>query len=473
MPRTKFNAKKTTGAPAPTKSLAVKAVETVKKATKRVENALKKPRGKPSFEACFHLESGVGIYTDQRFIDKNENPTSHVEYCGVCSNGGELVCCDSCAGVVCKECLGNDVVDKHLSGGMFRCPRCHLREYPLRNYTGFSLRKDTLVLKPRGTYRHAGNEYTPDPILILNVYLNDGLVKPSLITSVTLPIKDWTSGDLAMVQVPFNFPSPEDNIPPHVTIMEDLANHLSSGLLRRVTKIALFVSTHTDPVNGTFHSEIGNGGAVEFNELMECLFPEPLRVQLRARGGSSQLFVLACGGFWLKKNLRDQVLSFVNDIEFNHVLGFSGRDLQPLFTGVFLRQCLEMFFIHGKELYTHSILPDHATLGSHTGIVWMRPAKDGRPTTKERYIWHHPVYSPFGFPDNLSQQYPDCGILKPWTGVECRVLKGEHRVDLRCQKCEAKRTIKRSEGWKKITSGGEKAPYSPLPAGDWLVEILD
>ncbi|KAL0060692.1 hypothetical protein AAF712_012515 [Marasmius tenuissimus] len=454
MPRTKFNTKKITGAPAPTKSLAVKAVETVKKATKHVENTLKKPRGKASksswsgarlkvldgilgFESCFHLESGVGIYTNQKFIDKNENPTSHVEW---------------------RNVPVPSMPPSRISPLQLHC---------------FSLRKDTLVLKPQGTYRHAGNEYTADPILILNVYLNDGLVKPSLITSATLPIKDWTSGDLAMVQVPYNFPSPGDDIPLHIAIMEDLANHLSTGLLRRVTKIALFVSTHTDPVNGTFHSEIGNGGAVEFNELMECLFPEPLCIQLRARGGSDQLFVLACGGFWLKKNLRDQVLGFVNDIEFNHVLGFSGQDLQPLFTGAFLRQCMEMFFIHGKELYTRSILPDHATLGSHTGVVWMRPAKNGRPIAKERYVWHHPAYSPFGFPDNLPQQCPDCGILKPWTGVECRVLKGEHRVDLQCQKCGAKKTIKRANGWKKIMSGGEKEPYSPLPAGDWLVEILD
>ncbi|KAK1227060.1 choline dehydrogenase 4 [Marasmius sp. AFHP31] len=488
MPRTRQTAQKSTGAPAPTKSLKVAAVGTVKTASKRAQNALETPRGKSKkswsgarlehldgilgFEARFRLESGVDIYIDQKFIDKNENPLSHIEYCGVCRNGGDLICCDSCPGTVCKECLGKDVAGQYLNGGYFRCPRCHLDNNALQKYTGFSLRKEALILQPRGTYRHATAGYNSNPILVLNIYLNDGLVKPGLVTSAALPIKDWTAGDLALIQVPYNFASPDEDIPTHIQIMNDIAHHLSDGLLRRVTKIALFISTHTDPVNGTFHSEIGNGGAVDFKELTEFLCPDALRVQFRARGGSSHLFLLACGGFWLNKGVRDEVFDFVQDIAFDHVLGFSGRDLQPLFTAPFLRHSMEMFLIHGKELYTRSVLPEHSVLGSHTGVVWMRPSKNGRSTEKERYVWHHPVYSPFGFPENLPQQCPDCGILKPWTGVDSRVRNGEHKVTLHCQSCGKEKTIKRGEGWRKITGGGENAPYNKSATGDWLVEKL-
>ncbi|XP_066991468.2 chromodomain-helicase-DNA-binding protein Mi-2 homolog isoform X2 [Anabrus simplex] len=77
------------------------------------------PEGKWS---CPHCEA-EGV-PDQDDDDDDE----HMEYCRVCEDGGELLCCDSCPSAYHTFCLNpplNDIPD-----GEWRCPRCSVKPLP-------------------------------------------------------------------------------------------------------------------------------------------------------------------------------------------------------------------------------------------------------------------------------------------------------------------------------------------------------
>lgn len=46
----------------------------------------------------------------------------HSDYCRVCKDGGQLLCCDSCPSAYHLHCLIPPM--KKIPGGDWRCPRC-------------------------------------------------------------------------------------------------------------------------------------------------------------------------------------------------------------------------------------------------------------------------------------------------------------------------------------------------------------
>lgn len=71
------------------------------------------PEGKWS---CPHCENeGTGAGADQ---DDDE----HQEFCRVCKDGGELLCCDSCTSAYHTHCLNPPLTD--IPDGDWKCPRC-------------------------------------------------------------------------------------------------------------------------------------------------------------------------------------------------------------------------------------------------------------------------------------------------------------------------------------------------------------
>lgn len=77
------------------------------------------PEGKWS---CPHCE-GEGIQ-DQENDDSIEQSTNdhHMEFCRVCKDGGELLCCDACPLAYHTYCLNPPLKD--VPDGEWRCPRC-------------------------------------------------------------------------------------------------------------------------------------------------------------------------------------------------------------------------------------------------------------------------------------------------------------------------------------------------------------
>ena len=50
----------------------------------------------------------------------------HSDYCRVCKDGGQLLCCDSCPSAYHLHCLIPPM--KKIPGGDWRCPRCKVKD---------------------------------------------------------------------------------------------------------------------------------------------------------------------------------------------------------------------------------------------------------------------------------------------------------------------------------------------------------
>lgn len=65
------------------------------------------------------LQEGEGI--------QEQEDDEHMEFCRICKDGGELLCCDSCPSAYHTHCLNPPL--KNIPDGEWHCPRCTVRAY--------------------------------------------------------------------------------------------------------------------------------------------------------------------------------------------------------------------------------------------------------------------------------------------------------------------------------------------------------
>lgn len=63
---------------------------------------------------------------------ENEGPEEkdddeHQEFCRICKDGGELLCCDSCPSAYHTHCLNPPLTD--IPDGDWKCPRCSVSTF--------------------------------------------------------------------------------------------------------------------------------------------------------------------------------------------------------------------------------------------------------------------------------------------------------------------------------------------------------
>ncbi|CAG2172705.1 unnamed protein product [Oppiella nova] len=76
------------------------------------------PEGKWS---CPHCE-GEGVPDQEEEVPTETNNDHHMEFCRVCRDGGELLCCDSCPSAYHTYCLTPPL--RTVPDGEWQCPRC-------------------------------------------------------------------------------------------------------------------------------------------------------------------------------------------------------------------------------------------------------------------------------------------------------------------------------------------------------------
>ena len=54
----------------------------------------------------------------------------HMEFCRVCKDGGELLCCDSCTSAYHTFCLNPPLTE--IPDGDWKCPRCSAKALPYK-----------------------------------------------------------------------------------------------------------------------------------------------------------------------------------------------------------------------------------------------------------------------------------------------------------------------------------------------------
>ena len=61
-------------------------------------------------------------FQEDHLGDEEESEEEHGEYCKVCKDGGELLCCDYCPGTYHMKCLKPELIG--LPEGEWKCPHC-------------------------------------------------------------------------------------------------------------------------------------------------------------------------------------------------------------------------------------------------------------------------------------------------------------------------------------------------------------
>lgn len=67
-------------------------------------------------------EVGIGVPTGAE-----EEDDDHMEFCRVCKDGGELLCCDTCTSSYHIHCLNPPLPE--IPNGEWLCPRCTVRSF--------------------------------------------------------------------------------------------------------------------------------------------------------------------------------------------------------------------------------------------------------------------------------------------------------------------------------------------------------
>lgn len=76
---------------------------------------------------------------DEESGDQEDSDGEHADYCHICQDGGELLCCDKCPKAYHLQCLYPPL--KKIPDGTWHCPRCTVGVVPeVGVVTGFSLR---------------------------------------------------------------------------------------------------------------------------------------------------------------------------------------------------------------------------------------------------------------------------------------------------------------------------------------------
>lgn len=68
-------------------------------------------------------EVGMGVHTG---VEEEED--DHMEFCRVCKDGGELLCCDTCTSSYHIHCLNPPLPE--IPNGEWLCPRCTVSVQP-------------------------------------------------------------------------------------------------------------------------------------------------------------------------------------------------------------------------------------------------------------------------------------------------------------------------------------------------------
>ena len=66
--------------------------------------------------------------TGQIEEEEDEEETFHGEYCKICKDGGELLCCDFCPGTYHMRCVKPQLIA--VPEGEWKCPMCKVDDLP-------------------------------------------------------------------------------------------------------------------------------------------------------------------------------------------------------------------------------------------------------------------------------------------------------------------------------------------------------
>ncbi|KAF6742383.1 hypothetical protein DFP72DRAFT_1179287 [Ephemerocybe angulata] len=405
-PRARKTPRKSNGAPAPRRTLAVPP------ATAGAPHASEQPALKRMrTQEPDRMSDSIVIVRSGNTIEANR-------FCSLCANGGTHSVCSKCDGSVCQDCV------KPANNIAFTCPNCH-NEGPYPH-------KLTYTSRSRGSTKMLDSS----PLCIIAFRLAGSPDDGSAEHVAYHRVYPYFRGNVALITVWFNL---EDDGAQIRIAVGDLIDTLTSHDFAQFNRFVVTITTHSDPGRGDLHIIPKNQGSLTVSNLMEFLLPAGLQ-KILGRGSEKDhnlCVFFTCGAAVKRVSSFEDIRSLEDSGLFAEVIGFTQKDLQPELLSSWFSELVYSYFVLNYNS-SEPVLKNHHVTGSHTGIVSFRK------NAIYEYAWVHPIRQPFGKP--VVAQCPECGHLNSWTKSLRQGPKSTKKVaplkdgyDLRCKThdCEA------------------------------------
>ncbi|KAJ3745936.1 hypothetical protein EV360DRAFT_76475 [Lentinula raphanica] len=283
-------------------------------------------------------------------LDKEGEDTECVtdeHLCAGCQDGGNLLHCEGyclaqddsryqCGRLVCygppgsKKCielhdeaLENVVKDKAIG---FVCPACW--EYLYRNskynvpYKGFFKRDDASPITSAVKMVHSArasffSKLELVPMAIISIALEGMATEPFSMTLIEVQ-SYYLATPIPCIHASLAFDLSGGKREQYDT---DFANLFALLKEYNIKRIVVFLTTHSTP-DGDLHFIPNMGGAAPTSDVLETLFPAEFQAFIRPSRIDSTLFVLSCGGVYLRKDSYDSFTELARAHIFERIIAF-------------------------------------------------------------------------------------------------------------------------------------------------------
>ncbi|KAJ7127766.1 hypothetical protein C8R44DRAFT_733191 [Mycena epipterygia] len=467
MARTKQNARKATGGPAPEKSLAP--------ANQRVNPAAPPapPSKKRKREPDGDNSRAIAIPAPSAAPPANTVQSCN-SFCMGCEDSGDLVQCELCDRWICRLCIELPATgEMHMY--TFYCPRCWHDGHPLipawteagakhmagrdQPYQGIWLDQ-----KPQGVTTYTGVQtqralwpaLKPGRLAIVSIRLEAMALLGDPVTTVLSHLAPYYLHD------PFLFETHSYNLDARIEEHDDAVEALAARLAGYAPdKVVIFLTTHSVPGTGLIHTATGGTAAADPAAVLRRLMPEALQDVIRD-AATSLLVLQACGALNSDPAFH-AVKDFVAEAGFQYALGFTAAHFMPAAANGFLQETIHSFVVTGHAKKFRHILASNYELGIHSDVLMYFPKRK-----VYRYVWTHPLLRPYGHA--VTPQCPRCRRLSAY------VIKThtEDKIQLACRHCDHCKTYNRGDlqpldgPWSKRDKGVGGNWY-----GQWLTDAVE
>ncbi|KAI0357037.1 hypothetical protein OH77DRAFT_1588880 [Trametes cingulata] len=423
MARTRQNAKRSTGAIAPSKTLGTHnravspSAHVHSNAVAQSIKATRKKRGSQTIRIC---KKGGQPSPPSEMPKKDK-------FCYLCQNGGHSLACNICPRVLCIDHLRNarTIPKRTLESLTFVCPSCHIHRARQRR------KSDRLVKLPYTAF-YVDDETTkpflPQPVQLHVPYqvAQHARVKTNWLWIVHLRLSTLRGpGSVAsMVHQGLRayFVDDEEAYLVYHEIEFDLNTDADAEQHRKQiarilrpladipdARVMLFVYTHSHDTTGVpfFGAELA---AHDVQNWFDVLIPEEVRPWLRKH--DTTLCMLCCGAVVASETAYTQLKSHCEHLRVTRLLAFQAPAFQAALAAHFFVGYTLRFVIEGasfNEVQFGNVLAQSHNLGRHSRVIVMTPRRDTAGISVAEYFWTSPTIRPHGV--DIPPQCPECYAL--------------------------------------------------------------